>query len=169
MLACAKSRVGSSSSTCAMWAWPHHSYRHSLAQWPSLSQLRLESSRASFWLPGTPLQAPPSACPRAPAWVPLCALRGLPRLRPPIEEEDSPFFSSPWQASHYSRVRYSFPPMVIGPERVCGSSSSTTLRRSIASSIGIVEWSSRDSIDRAICLYFLGMQQKSFLMALSSL
>jgi hypothetical protein len=75
---------------------------------------------------------------------------------------------SPWQASHCSRVRCSFPPIVIGPEGACGSSPSTTLRRPIASSIVIVERSSRDSIERAICLYFSGMQRKSFSTALSS-
>jgi hypothetical protein len=32
------------------------------------------------------------------------------------------------QASHCSRVRCNFPPMVIGPERGCGSSPSMTLR-----------------------------------------
>jgi hypothetical protein len=97
----------------------------------------------------------------------LGALRGIPRLWPRVEE-DSPFLS-PWQASHCSRVRCSFPPMVIGLERACSSSPSTTLRRSIAFSIIIVERSSRDSIERAIYLYFLGMQQKSFSTALSSL
>jgi hypothetical protein len=58
--------------------------------------------------------------------------------------------------------------MVIGPERDCGLSPSTTLRQPIASSIDIVERSSRDSIERVICLYFSGMHRKSFLMALSS-
>jgi hypothetical protein len=86
----------------------------------------------------------------------------------PIEGGDSPFFPSPWQDSHCSRVRCSFPPTVIGPERGCGSSPSTTLRRPIASSINIVERSRRDSIERAICLYFLGMHRKSFSTALSS-
>ena len=56
--------------------------------------------------------------------------------------------------------------MVMGPERDCGSSLSTTLRRPIASSIDIVERSSRDSIERAICLYFSGTQRKSFSTAL---
>jgi hypothetical protein len=97
------------------------------------------------------LQAPCAACH-------VCGLvsrRTLPSL-------------SPWQASHCSRVRCSFLPIVIGPEGACGSSPSTTLRRPIASSIVIVERSSRDSIDRAICLYFSGMQRKSFSTALSS-
>jgi hypothetical protein len=39
---------------------------------------------------------------RAPAWAPLRALCRLPRLRPPIEGGDSPFFPSPWQSSHCS-------------------------------------------------------------------
>jgi hypothetical protein len=89
----------------------------------------------------------PLACSRAPAWVPPRALRGLPRLCPPIEGKDSPFFPSPWQDSHCSRVRCNFLPMVIGPERGCGSSPSMTLKRPIASSINIVERSSRDSIE----------------------
>jgi hypothetical protein len=63
---------------------------------------------------------------------------------------------------HYSRVRCSFPLTVIGPERGYGSSPSMTLRRPIASSIDIVERSSINSIERAICLYFSGMQRKSF-------
>jgi hypothetical protein len=100
--------------------------------------------------PWAPPRAPPSACPRAPAWAPPRALRKLSRLRPHVEEEDAPFLS-PWQASHCSRVRCSFPQIVIGPERVCGSSPSTTLRRLIASSIVIVERSSRDSIERSAC------------------
>ena len=50
--------------------------------------------------------------------------------------------------------------MVMGPERDCGSSLSMTLRRPIASSIDIVERSSRDSIERAICLYFSGTQRE---------
>jgi hypothetical protein len=57
------------------------------------------------------------------------------------------------------RVKYSFSSMVIGLERVCGSSPSTTMRRPIASLIVIVERSSKDSIKRAICLYFSMMQQ----------
>jgi hypothetical protein len=56
--------------------------------------------------------------------------------------------------------------MVIGPDRGCGSSPSMTLRQPIASSIDIVERSSRDSIERAICLYFSGMHRKSFSTAL---
>ena len=52
--------------------------------------------------------------------------------------------------------------MVMGPERDCGSSLSTTLRRPIASLIDIVERSSRDSIEQAICLYFSGTQRKLF-------
>jgi hypothetical protein len=52
----------------------------------------------------------------------------LPRLRSPVEGEDSRFFPSPWQAFHYSLVRCNFPPTVIGPERGCGSSPSMTLR-----------------------------------------
>jgi hypothetical protein len=79
-----------------------------------------------------------------------------------------PFFLSPWQASHCSRVRCSFPSIMIGLVRACGSSPSTTLRRPIASSIVIVERSSRYSIERAICLYFSRMQQKSFSTALYS-
>jgi hypothetical protein len=47
--------------------------------------------------------------------------------------------------------------MVMGPERGCGSSTSTTLRRPIASSIDIVERSRRDSTERTICLY-LGIE-----------
>jgi len=58
--------------------------------------------------------------------------------------------------------------MEMPPERGCGSSLSTTLRRPIASSIDMVERSSRVSIERAICLYFSGMQRKSFSTALSS-
>jgi hypothetical protein len=69
---------------------------------------------------------------------------------------------------HCSRVRCNFPPTVIGPERGCGSSPSTTLRRPIASSINIMERSSRDSIERTIYLYFSGMHRKSFSTALSS-
>jgi hypothetical protein len=46
MLACARSRAGSS--TCVTWAWPHRDCRHSLAQWPSLSQLWQASSRATL-------------------------------------------------------------------------------------------------------------------------
>jgi hypothetical protein len=95
--------------------------------------------------------APPSAHPCAPAWAPPCDLCRLPRLRPLVEGGDSPFFPSPWQVSHCSRVKCSFPPTVIGPERGCGSSPSTTLRRPIASSIDIVERSSRDSIERSAC------------------
>jgi hypothetical protein len=110
----------------------------------------------------------PSPRPRAPAWVPPRALLGLPRLRLSVEGEDLPFFPSPWQASHCSRVKCNFPSTVIGPERGCGSSSSTTLRRPITSSIDNVERSSRDSIERGIYLYFSGMQRKSFSMALSS-
>jgi hypothetical protein len=45
----------------------------------------------------------------------------------PVSRRILPFLS-PWQASHCSRVRCSFPPIVIGPERACGSSPSTTLR-----------------------------------------
>jgi hypothetical protein len=82
-----------------------------------LPQLSQPSSCAGFLLPTAPPwappRAPPSACPRAPAWAPPCALRGLPPLRHRVEE-DSPFFWSPWQASHCSRVRCSFPPIVIG-------------------------------------------------------
>jgi hypothetical protein len=78
------------------------------------------------------------------------------------------FFPSLWQASHCSRVRCNFPPTVIGTERGCGSSPSRTLRRPIASSIDIMERTSRDSIERMICLYFSGMQRKSFSTALSS-
>jgi hypothetical protein len=117
---------------------------------------------------GAPPRVLPSAHPHAPAWAPLRALRDLPRLRPPVEGEDSPFFPSPWQASHCSRMRCNFPPTVIGPERGYGSSLSMTLRRPIASTIDIVERSSRDSIERAICLYFSEMHRKSFSTALSS-
>jgi hypothetical protein len=54
--------------------------------------------------------------------------------------------------------------MVIGPERGCGSSPSTTLRRPIASSIDIVERSSRDSIERASdLLVLLGDAPEEFL------
>jgi hypothetical protein len=49
-------------------------------------------------------------------------------------------------------VRCNFPLTVIGPERGCSSSLSTTLRRLIASSIDIVERSSRDSIDLLVLL-----------------
>ena len=56
--------------------------------------------------------------------------------------------------------------MAMGPERNCGSSLSTTLRLPITSSIDIVERSSRESIERAICLYFSGTQRKSFSTAL---
>jgi hypothetical protein len=35
MLACARSRAGSSSSACATWACPRRGCRHSLAQWPA--------------------------------------------------------------------------------------------------------------------------------------
>jgi hypothetical protein len=115
-----------------------------------------------------PPRALPSLRPRAPAWAPPRALRGLPRLRPPVEREDSLFFLSPWQTSHCSRVRCNFSPTVIGPERGYGSSPSTTLRRPIASSIDIMKRFSRDSIERAICLYFSGMHRKSFTTALSS-
>jgi hypothetical protein len=115
-----------------------------------------------FWLPATPLWAPPRALSSAHPRAPVC-------LWPPAEGEDSPFFPSLWQAFHCSRVRYNFSSTVIGPERECGSSPSTTLRRPIASSINIVGRFSRDSTDRAICLYFSGMQQKSFSTALSSL
>jgi len=59
--------------------------------------------------------------------------------------------------------------MEIPPEGGCGSSLSTTLRRPIASLIIMVERSSRDSIERAVCLYLSGMQQKSFSTALSLL
>jgi hypothetical protein len=96
---------------------------------------------------GAPPRVLPSARPRALAWEPPRALRDLPRLRPPVEGEDSPFFPSPWQASHCSRVRCNFPLTVKGPERGCGSSPSMTLRRPIASSIDIMERSSRDSIE----------------------
>ena len=58
-----------------------------------------------------------------------------------------PLFPAPRRASDYSRVRWSFPPMEIPPEGGCGSSLSTTLRRPIASSIDMVERSSRDSIE----------------------
>jgi hypothetical protein len=80
-------------------------------------------------------------------WAPPHNLCRLPCLRPSVEGGDSPFFPSSWQASHYSRVRCNFPPTVIVPERGCGSSPSTTLRRPIASSINIMERSSRDSIE----------------------
>jgi hypothetical protein len=83
-------------------------------------------------------------------------------------EEGSPLLLSPWRESHCSRVRRSFPPVVMGPDRGCGSSVSMTLRRPIASSIVIVERSSSDSIERAICLYFSGTQRRSFSTALSS-
>ena len=53
--------------------------------------------------------------------------------------------------------------MLTGPERDCGSSLLTTLRQPIASSIVIVEWSNKDSIERAICLYFLGDAAKELL------
>jgi hypothetical protein len=66
-----------------------------------------------------------------------------------------PFFPSLWQAFHCSRVRCNFLPTVIGPERGCGSSPSTTLRRPIASSIDIVERPSRESIERASDLLVL--------------
>ena len=59
--------------------------------------------------------------------------------------------------------------MVMGPERDCGSTLSMALRRPIASSIDIMERSSRDSIKRAIYLYFLRTQQKTFFIALSLL
>jgi hypothetical protein len=91
-----------------------------------------------------------------------------PGFLPPVEGGDSPFFPLPCQSSHYSRVRCNFPPTVIGPERGCGSSPSTTLRRPIASLIDIVERSSRDSFERAIYLYFSGMHRKIFSTALSS-
>jgi hypothetical protein len=94
MLECARSRAGSSS-TCATWAWPRRGCRHSLTKWPSLPQLRQTSSCAGFWLLMAPPWTLPSARPRAPAWAPPRALRGLPRLRPPVEGEDSPFFPSP--------------------------------------------------------------------------
>jgi hypothetical protein len=171
MLVCARSRADSSS-TCATWTWLHCGCRYSLAQWPSLPQLWQVSSHASFWLPAAPLWAPPwglpSPCPRTLAWAPPRTMCGLPRLQPPVEGEDSPFFPSPWQASHCSRVRCNFPSTMIGLKRSCGSSPSMTLRRPIASSIDIVERSGRDSIERAIYLYFSGMQQKSFSTALSS-
>ena len=114
------------------------------AQWPSWPQLWQVSSCAGLGLPAAPPRASPPARPCAPAWASLRALRGLPRLRPPVVEEDSPSFLSPWQESHCSRVRSSFPPVVMGPERDGVSSVSTTLRRPIASSIVIVERSSRD-------------------------
>jgi hypothetical protein len=120
------------------------------------------------FVPAAPPRALPSTRPCAPAWTPPHDLCRLPRLRSPVEGGDSPFFPSPWQASHCSRVRCSFPLTVIGPERGCDSSPSTTLSRLIASSIDIVERSSRDSIERAICLYFSGMHRKSFSTALSS-
>jgi hypothetical protein len=66
--------------------------------------------------------------------------------------ERTPFFPSPRQASHCSRVRCNFPPTVIGPERGCGSSLSTTLRRHIASSIDIMEKSIKArSSERSAC------------------
>jgi hypothetical protein len=102
------------------------------------------------------------------AWTPSRALCHLSRLLPPVEGGDSLFFPLPYQSSHYSRVRCNFPPTVIGPERGCGSSPSTTLRRPIASLIDIVERSSRDSFERAIYLYFSGMHRKIFSTALSS-
>ena len=46
--------------------------------------------------------------------------------------------------------------MEIPPEGGCGSSLSMTLRQPIASSIIMVERSSRDSIERAVCLYLSG-------------
>jgi hypothetical protein len=128
MLACARSRAGSSSSICATWVWSHRGCRHSLAQWASLSQLWQAPSRAGFWLPAAPPWALPSAHPCAPAWAPPCDLCRLPRLRPPVEGGDSPFFPSLWQTSHCFRVRCSFLPTLIGPKRGCGSSPLTTLR-----------------------------------------
>ncbi|PUZ60499.1 hypothetical protein GQ55_4G133600 [Panicum hallii var. hallii] len=118
--------------------------------------------------PWAPPRAPSSARPRDPAWAPTCALRGLPRLRPSVVEEDSPFFPSPRQTSHCFPAKWSLPPMVTGSEESCGSSVSTTLRRPIASSIDIVERSTGDSTERTICLYFGGAQRKSFSIALSS-
>jgi hypothetical protein len=58
--------------------------------------------------------------------------------------------------------------MVTGSEESCGLSASTTLRRPIASSIDIVERSTRDSTEQTIYLYFGGAQRKSFSIALSS-
>jgi hypothetical protein len=81
MLVCARSRAGSSSSTCAMWAWPHRGCRQTLAQWPTMPQLGQASSHAGLCAP----VVPPWARPRTPAWAPPRALRGLPRLRPPVE------------------------------------------------------------------------------------
>jgi hypothetical protein len=131
MLACARSRADSSSA-CAMWAWPRRGCRHSLAQWPSLPQLWQASSRAGFWLPvgppGAPPRALPSARPCVPVWAPPRDLCRLPRLRPPVEGGDSPFFPSPWQASHCSRVRCSFLPTVIGLERGCPNCSKSSPR-----------------------------------------
>ncbi|PVH38564.1 hypothetical protein PAHAL_5G289800 [Panicum hallii] len=96
------------------------------------------------------------------------ALRGLPRLRPSVVEEDSPFFPSPRQTSHCFRAKWSLPPMVTESEESCGSSASMTLRRPIASSIDIVERCTRDLTERTIYLYFGGAQRKSFSIALSS-
>jgi hypothetical protein len=81
--------------------------------------------------------------------VPLAALVAAHRGR------GLPLLPSPWQASHYFQVRYNFPLTVIGPERGCGSSPSTTLRQPIASLIDIVERSSRDLIERASNLLVL--------------
>jgi hypothetical protein len=80
----------------------------------------------------------------------LCAPFAACRACGRPSRERTPCFPSPWQASYCSRVRCNFPPTVIGPKRCCDSSSLTTLRRPIASSIDIVERSSRDSIERAI-------------------
>jgi hypothetical protein len=46
-------------------------------------------------VPGVPPRALPSTRPRAPAWAPPRALCRLPRLRPPVEGGESPFFPSP--------------------------------------------------------------------------
>jgi hypothetical protein len=65
--------------------------------WPNGQACPL--SHAGFWLPVAPPGVPPwvlpSARPRALAWAPPRALCRLPRLRPPIEGGDSPFFPSP--------------------------------------------------------------------------
>nr|TKW21342.1 LOW QUALITY PROTEIN: hypothetical protein SEVIR_4G165300v2 [Setaria viridis] len=56
------------------------------------SRAGLRSPPPPYW---APLRALPSVPPRA-----LGALRSLPRLRSPVEEEGSPFFRSLWRASH---------------------------------------------------------------------
>jgi hypothetical protein len=69
---------------------------------------------------GTPLRPGLGASARL---VPLAAFAATRRGR------GLPLLPSHWQASHCSRVRCSFPPTVIGPERGYGSSPLTTLRR----------------------------------------